>query len=678
MLGSRDTRRNMLQQVLPQVLLQLRRLPGGREDLNMMKFVSKSTSLAGREAEAQYDGAAVFFVREMANLVTSTQTASTRSLVNLAKEFEHERQIQKLLLFCFMDCIATKHGQRWVEIGSSRPQGARLYDSPGLVAALAAGQLSFTPAEWRTFHVIFLEPTHCVQVGTSYFQVDLSTVDPAHRMAPVEVLHDIVVDSMVLYGADKDLAVVHLFLLECLHQAPWKDHFPTDTYEVKAMRALKLVVSAMQQYSDDLELQTSACTVLFHACVNLGPGATHKLVLNGGHDAMEAVLAAMRRFPTQVQVQLLGAKLISLDSEVPACAVGLHPERIRYRDSLFVGLDVTLLDFCMQARAPVFTYYTCKALQALFTTRIHTVPHMQTNVAFFAWCFETWNKNDDTDNGLRDAAISAMLCYIQAKDRHSSIPSPCGASFSRQEAAKHRDDIRNTINGYSMHQGPAGTPAANTWLGGRILSHLCAYATVPGMYVNSDRVCRSLLFLTQLCQDSDGSRNLFVYQSDGISTCLELAADFVTRGSDDDMDVAVHALDLLQSIYVQANPYVPGAVHPGLMLTASAPYFASSNLLDVALRRRASTSMTTQGRRLLPVEGGATVIDVLQNILRVSASPAYILEACMVTLAALCVFPVNARCIDPRLITAVCERYADDPDEMVCVQKKAKIILSHC
>jgi len=444
------------------------------------------------------------------------------------------------------------------------------------------------------------------------------------------------------------------------------------------MRALKLVVLAMQQYSDDLELQTSACTVLFHACVNLGPGATHKLVLNGGHDAVEAVLAAMRRFPTQVQLQLLCAKLISLDSEVPACAVGLRPERIRYRDSLFVGLDVTLLDFCMQVRAPVFTYYTCKALQALFTTRIHTMPHMQIHVAFFAWCLETWNKNDDTDDGLRDAAISAMLCYFQAKDSHSSIPSPSGASFTRSEAAKHRDEIRNTINSNSIDQRPTGMAAASTWLGARILSHLCSYSTVPSMYANSDRVCRSLLFLTKLCQDSDRSRNSFIYQSDGISTCLELASDFVTRGSNDDMDVAVHALDLLQSIYVQVNPHVPGAVHPGLMLTASAPYFASSSLHDIALQRRAGTSMTTHGWRLLPVEGGATVIDVLQNILRVSASPAYILEACVVTLAALCVFPENARCIDPRLITAVCERYADDPDEMVCVQKKAKIILSHC
>ena len=295
----------------------------------------------------------------------------------------------------------------------------------------------------------------------------------------------------------------------------------------------------------------------------------------------------------------------------------------------------------MQSQALMFTYYTCKAFEALCNTRIHTMPHMQRHVAFFAWCFETWSKNEDTGDGLRDAAISAMLCYFQAKDSHSSIPRSSGASFTRLEAAKHRDEIRNTINSYSMDQWAAGMPAAGAWLGGQILSHVCSYSTVPSMYANNDRICRSLLFLTQLCQDSHWSRNLFIYQSDGISTCLELASDFVTRGSDDDLDAAVHVLDLLQMIYVQVNPHVLGGVHPGLMLTASAPYFASSSLHDIALQRHAGTTMNTPGRRLLPVEGGATVIDVLQNMLRVSASLAYILEACVVTLAALCVFPEN-------------------------------------
>jgi len=60
----------------------------------------------------------------------------------------------------------------------------------------------------------------------------------------------------------------YIYSLKCLHQAPWKDLFLTDTYEVQTIRALQLVVLAMHQYNNDLELQTSACTVLFHACVN--------------------------------------------------------------------------------------------------------------------------------------------------------------------------------------------------------------------------------------------------------------------------------------------------------------------------------------------------------------------------------------------------------------------------
>ena len=657
----------MFHAALPQVLLELRRQHRGKENLELMKFVSKYVSTVGGATEAQYDQTATFFVSGIKNLITSTNPLCTRTLQSLAKDFIHEYDIQHKMLFSIMECMAAKHGRRWKDLGSFHPQNTIVNQNTELKAALMAGKLTFTAAEWELFDIEFLEQTNCVEVGDRIFQVDRSKIDPKQQMAPVEVLHDIVLAAMDNYSTDANMMVMSLFLLRCLHQLPWQSSFQKDTYEVHAIRAFKLVVGAMLQFAGDLEIQKSAFKASVHLSRSLKPGAAYKLLFRGGNDVLVTAVATMRRFPECAEIQHNGAVLIVLDSHKVPNAEPLHPERIKYQNRIFTGLGKTLVQFCVEESNPTFTMLTCDVLKSFFKTRIAIMTEMKLYISFFVWVLIKWDGVSEEHFKVRDTAISALIRFFGAKDK---------PPFTDLERAQHRDSMRKFINNHDMNK--AKSEIVNKeWLGQRILSYMCPYSSISKIRDNSDRFCQSILLLCELCQDSNESRKKFIYESNGINMCLAIARYFVGKGSEDDMDVAVHAIDLLTSLYTQINCGVEKAVSPVMWLTANASCFASSYLHDISLSRDSNTAEPSDTARLISSQSGCTLISVLQDIMRVVGAPQILLQSCMVTLAAVTMLPENAQCIDTNLIQSIYGQDTTNCSRRI-LEDNAKLILLHC
>jgi len=631
-----------------------------------MKLVSKTASRTGRVTESQYDGTVKFFVSELRNLITSTEPACTHTLRNLAKEFEHDYDMQHMILYVIMECIASKHGERWKDLGLFYPENTRLTDHPELSAALMAGQRSFTAAEWNRFDVHFLDQTSCVAVGHSSFQVDVSNLDPKAHMAPVEVLHSIILDTMLMYQTNTNIVVMGLFLFECLHQPPWLSTFREDTYAEHAMRALKLVTLAMLDFHTHLEIQKSAMKACVHLCRALRPGATYKAHRNGGNDIMPAVLASMRRFPNCRELQWSGSILIIMDAQKVPGAAPLHPELVNYHNSIFRGIGPTLVEFCMQTFKPMYTRVTCDALRVLFETKIVVMTEMEMYVAFLVSVIREWDEVSEEHFAVRDRAIAALTSYFEAKDH---------PPFTSLQRAQHRDSMRKLINTHDMNKFKSDV-AETEWLGQRILSYMCPYSTIPLIRDNTDRVCFSVLLLCELCQDSDDSRQRFIYESNGINICLSTVRYFMDRGSQDDIDVAVHALDLIASLYIQINCGVEEQVSPAILLTAGAPRFASSNLSNIALPRSPITSEPSSSMSLLAVQSGDTLISALQKMMRVVGAPQILLQSCMQILAAVTVLPENTRYIDKGLILAISARRAFPSRKIL--EDEGLRVLTHC
>ena len=658
---------SMFQNVLPQVLLQLRRQPGGKENLNLWKFVSIFASRIGRVTDEQYGGALRFFASELKNLITSNHLACTKTLASLAKEFEYEYDVQHAVLFAIMECLATKHGENWKDLGTLNRYNTRLEENDELNAALLAGKLTFTTAEWELLDIQILEQTHCVEVGDSVFQVDMSKIDTTKNMAPVEVLHNIILNAMVNYDTNINTMVMCLFLLECLHQDPWYSAFKKDTYEVHAIRAFKLLILAMMHFAGDLEIQKSAFKACVHLSRNMQPGATYKVLSHGGHDLVVAVVATMRRFPTCVDIYYNGAQLIILDARKVPDAEPLHPERIKYQNSILKGLDKLLVKNCTTECEILFTELTCNVLKRFFNTRIVIMTQMQMYIGFFMWVFIEWDEVTPDHFALRDRAIFALIEYFEAKDK---------APFTNLERAQHRDAMRKFINTYDMNQTKSEV-VKQEWLGARILSYMCPYSTISDIRENTDRVCASILLLCELCQDSNESRKLFIYESNGINMCLTMARYFVERGSDDDMDIAVYVIDLLTSLYTQINCEVEKEVSPVILLTANASCFAVSYLHDIALPRYSNTAEASNASRHISSQSGTTLISVLQDIMRVAGVPQILLQSCMVTLAAVTILSENAKCIDTDLIQSIYQQDKITPSRQI-LNDKAQLILQHC
>jgi len=658
---------SMIEAVLPQVLLQLRRQPGGKENLNWWKFVSKVVSRMGRVTDEQYTGTLRFFASELKNLITSNHPACTRTLASLAKEFEYEYDVQHSVLFAIIECLAAKHGENWRDVGTFNPHNTRLDETAELNAALLAGKLTFTTAEWELLDIQILEQTHCVGVGDKFFQVDFSKIDTTKNMASVEVLHNIILNAMVNYDTNINTMVMCLFLLECLHQDPWYSAFKKDTYEVHAIRAFQLIVLAMMHFVGDLEIQKSAFKACVHLSRNMQPGATYKVLSHGGHDLMVAVVATMRRFPTCVDIYYNGATLIILDARKIPNAEPLHPERIKHHNSIFKGLDKLLLEICVAECEISFTELTCNVLKKFFQTRIVIMTRMQMYISFFVWVFIEWDDVKPHHFALRDTAIFSLLHYFEAKDK---------APFTNLERAQHRDAMRKVIDKHDMNQTNSEI-VKQEWLGARILSYMCPYSTISDIRENTDRLCVCILLLCELCQDSNESRKLFIYDSNGINMCLEMARYYVERGSQDDMDVAVHVIDLLTSLYTQINCEVEKQVSPVILLTANAPCFASSYIHDIALPRYSNAAEASNTSRHISLQSRSTLISVLQDIMRVAGVSQILLQSCMVTLAAVTILPENAKCIDTDLIKSIKHQGKITVLSQI-LKDKAKLILKHC
>jgi hypothetical protein len=483
----------------------------------------------------------------------------------------------------------------------------------------------------------------------------------------VEVLHNIILNAMVNYETNINTMVMCLFLLECLHQDPWYSAFKKDTYEVHAIRAFKLIVLAMMYFAGDLAIQKSAFKACVHLSRNMQPGATYKVLSHGGHDLMVAVVATMRRFPTCVDIYYNGAILIILDSRKIANAAPLHPQRIKYQNSIFKGLDKLLVKICVAECEISLTGVTCDVLKRFFNTRIVIMTKMQMYISFFVWVLIEWDDVMPDHFALRDTAIFALMDYFEAKDK---------APFTNLERAQHRDAMRKFIDNHDMNQTNSEI-VKQEWLGARILSYMCPYSTIADIRKNTDRLCVSILLLCELCQDSNESRKLFIYDSNGINMCLQMARYFVDRGSDDDMDVAVHVIDLLTSLYTQINCEVEKEVSPVILLTANASCFASSYLHDIALPRYSNTAEASNTSRHISSQSGTTLISELQDIMRVTGVPQILLESCMVTLAAVTILPENAKCIDTDLIQSIYQQDKITPLRLI-LKDKAELILKHC
>jgi len=622
------------------VLLQLRRQHGGKESLNQMKRVSKTASRIGLETELQSDRTEKFLVSELPNLLTSTKPACTRTLQSLAKEFENDYDVQHQILCVMMKCIATIHGENWENFGTFRPLNTRLVESSQLSAALMAGQLHFTPAQWAHFDIQFLEQIHCVQVGDSYFQVDVSTLSPTTQMAPVDTLHTIILDAVRMHGHNVNILVMALFLLECFHLPPWLSTFRQDTYPDQAVRAMKIVVAAMINFPNDIEIQKSAFKACAHLSHSLKPGATYKVHVQGGNDVMHAVLTTMRNFPMCMELQLNGADMIILDSYTVPGARPLHPNIVKYHKSIFKGIGLTLINFCIQRCNPTFTMLTCDALRALFRTKIVIMTEMEKYVSFFLWIFMQWDQVTEKDLKLCDKAATALVTYFQAKDE---------PPFTKLDSAQHRDSLRKLINAHDMNRlNPDITQTE--WLGQRILSYMCPYSSIPMIRDNTDRFCRSILLLCEMCQDSNESRTRFICNSNGINMCLSTMRYFIEKGSEDDIDVAVHVVDLLKSLYTQIYCQLEPSVSLVVLQTAHAACYASSHLAGIALHRLSNTAEPSSNMPLLSVHTGVNMISALQDIMRAPGVSEILLQSCMEVLAGVAVLPENTRCIDTKLI----------------------------
>ena len=136
------------------------------------------------------------------------------------------------------------------------------------------------------------------------------------------------------------------------------------------------------------------------------------------------------------------------------------------------------------------------------------------------------------------------------------------------------------------------------------------------------------------------------------------------------MDVAVHIVDLLRSLYTQIYCQVEPQVSRVLLQTANAPCFASSPLSAIALHCLSSTEEPSSGTHT-----GVTLISGLQDIIRVPRVAQILLQSCMEVLAAVAVLPENTRCIDATLISHLLDGPTNPLRKLL--EAKAVEVLTH-
>jgi len=669
----------MLHEVMPHILMRLRMQPLGEKNLRKMQCVSRALSKMGKETGQQYDAQCRSFRAGLHHLVTSNRDSDTKTLISLQNDLVYESDLQLELLNVITMAITARHGEKWHQVTTREPRTecCQLH-CVALEGALGGGQLTFTSDELRGFELYQLDQGHFVQVDGKSFQPDLSATDP-YCMAAVEVLHDIVLS--VMYWNNRNPAVVMecLFVLRCLHRSPWKNAFPADKYDVCAIAALKLVALAMLQFPPVADVQLAACMACAQICENLGAGATRKLIKNGGMDAMPPVLRAMRAFPKNFILQNTCVKMIVMDARKPLPGYELRPERIKYRNSVFVGIDQAIIKFACKAMEPYYAACACQALRALFVTKLGMMTDMESYVLYCIWCVETWVDMVQSHSDVRDAALITMAVCIQAKDN---------PRFDADSKAKHRHLVQELLNRYEVHVvgGRTVDSPHGQWIGTRVLGYCCAYATGSVIRENRESLCSSLRFLTELCQDNNTSRDRFIYESNGVSTCMTLAHEFSTQGSRSaicslcDMDIVEYAVAVLEAVYVTENRAVVAGVPAMFVATASSPSFTVSSLHDIAQQRYATAITSCEGRRLLPADGNTTVIQFLQEMMNMSIASSYLVHTCLRIIVFVCNLPENKRLVDTATVQAVAARFPEDPTIPANspIQNMAKDILRTC
>jgi len=158
--------------------------------------------------------------------------------------------------------------------------------------------------------------------------------------------------------------------------------------------------------------------------------------------------------------------------------------------------------------------------------------------------------------------------------------------------------------------------------------------------------------------------------------CLSTTRYFVERGSEDDMDVAVHVVDLLKSLYTQIHCQVEPRVSLIVLQTAHAACFASSPLAGVALHRLSNTAEPSSNMAVLSVHTGVNMISALQDIMRVPGVAQILLQSCMEVLSGVAVLPENTRCIDTKLIYNIFAGRTNTSRKLL--ESKAIEVLTHC
>jgi len=600
----------------------------------------------------------------------------------LQQDFASDDAIQHNILVAIGQGMTALHAAKWVFVGSEKPITYE-QENDSLALALSQGKLVFTRQELQDMGLLQGTAQDAyIQVGGGFFQPDLSQLN-AHDMAPVEVLHDLVLRIMSQSHGHQPHEEICLcaFLLDCFHKRPYRATFPPGQgSQHRAIAALKQLVLAMKQYPAKAQLLAIAGEACVSICEHFGPGATTQLVRQvGGHDLIQPVFAAMRHFPMDFAVQLLALRIIVLDTTVApsvsppdhACSqagsasqpprlmdTALPPHLVEHRKSMYTGMFQRIEHIVRHHpvdRVPA--KYVWRALEALIQAK---VPVLQADdsdfcVMLFGQCIRTYHDTTSLHYATRDAAMSAMLALLRAKN--TTAPCSIVCDVRTYTAFDHRAGIQHRLlllGIGSSEPAAAGSVRKHDSVICRVMSYCCRYATASSSGMGIPMLCRSLEAIGEMCKDNDGARGVFIFETNGIFASLALARVYRASG---DIAVVECLLDLLHAVFVQDSPCAQ-AVLPDILHTAGSTSFTRQDTTQ-------HTRLNTTQPRPLPVHslthnpsgqgaggGGETVLSFLQLQMQQPGASRHLVKTCLSILCSCCSVATNARLLHPATILA--------------------------
>jgi len=671
-------------------LMSVRRSHRGAEELDKMKRLSRGFHKAARETEQLYLAQSVGFKQQLQQLVHSRNALSLRNLVSLQQDFASDDEIQHDILVAIGQGMSALHAAKWVYVGSERPITYEK-ENDNLALALSQGKLAFTRQELQDMGLLLgMAQDAYIQAGGGFFQPDLSQLN-AHDMAPVEVLHDLVLRIMSQGHGHQPREEICMcaFLLDSFYKSPYRETFPPgQESQHRAIAALKLLVLAMKQYSSNAQVQAIATEACVSICEHFGPGATTQLVSQvGGHHLIDTVFAAMRHFPMDFAVQLLALRIIVHDTSVAPSvspphqlASGhagsaaqalpllqpLHPHLVERRQSMYTGM-FQRIEHIVRHHPPdlVPEKYVWRALEALILAKMPVLRAEDSAfcVMLFGRCIRTYHDTTALHYATRDAAMSAMLALLRAKKTTAPNSLLCDYAVFEHRAGIQRMLLALGIG--SSEPAAAGSVRQHDAVISRVMSYCCRYATASSSGMSIPMLCRSLEAIGEMCKDNDEARRVFLFETNGIFSSLALA--HVHRcghwcknayvWASDDMAVVECLVDLLHAVYVR-DCVCAEAVPPAILHTAGSTSFARQDTTK-------HTRHNTTEPRMLPVHSltqnpsgqgagcdGETVVEYLQLQMEQPGASRHLVKTCLSILCSCCTVDTNARLLHPGIILA--------------------------